>query len=84
MIVELVCNVFFGVAGFILSVIPAFPSFEKLNASLSPIFYVLKLINMFVSVKAAGVCCLIVLVVYNIKFIWSICMWLIRKIPGVS
>ena len=84
MITELICNVFFGVAGFIVGIIPKFPSFNSLNATLSPIFYVLKFVNLFISVKALGTCCLIVLVVYNIKFIWSILMWLIRKIPGVS
>ena len=52
--------------------------------SMSPLLYVVKFVNMFVSVSLLSRCVIIVLVVYNLKFVWSILMWLIRKIPGVS
>ena len=73
MIIELFFNIF-----------PKFPSFDGLNASMSPLLYVVKFVNMFISVSLLSRCVIIVLIVYNLKFVWSILMWLIRKIPGVS
>lgn len=84
MIIEGICNVFFGVIGFIVGLFPKFPSFEALNVSLAPLFYVIKFVNLFISVKVIGGCLLILLVIYNSKFVWSIMMWLVKKIPGVS
>lgn len=84
MIVQGICDMFFGLAGFLLGLLPAFPKFTILNQSLAPVFYCIRLVNIFVSVQVVGVCCALVLVVYNLRFIWSAFMWLIRKIPGVS
>lgn len=84
MILEFICNIFFALANFFVGILPTLPSFSSLNASMAPLFYVIRFVNMFVSVKVVGNCLLIILVVYNIKFVWSILMWLIRKIPGVS
>lgn len=84
MIVEGIFNAFFGLAKFLVGLIPQSPSFQELYVSLQPILYVIKMINMFVSVRSIGVCLGIVLIVYNIKFVWSIVMWILRKIPGVS
>lgn len=84
MIIEGICNIFFGVAYFLLSMLPRFPSFENINVSLSPVFWVIRFVNLFISVKTVSACLLLILVIYNIKFIWSVFMWLIRKIPGVS
>ena len=84
MIVEFFCNLFFSMAHFLINLLPKFPSFSGLNVSMSPLFYVVRLLNMFVSLPVVSKCLLIVLVVYNLKFIWSIFMWLLRKIPGVS
>ena len=84
MIVEFFCNLFFSMAHFLINLLPKFPSFSGLNVSMSPLFYVVRLLNMVVSFPVVRKCLLIVLVVYNLKFIWSIFMWLLRKIPGVS
>lgn len=84
MILEAICNLFFGLASFIVGAFPTFPSFTSLNVSLSPILYVFRLVNLLISVKLVGNCLIIILVVYNAKFIWSIFMWLIRKIPFIS
>lgn len=84
MIVETICNLFFGLASFVVGALPTFPSFTSLNVSLSPILYVFRLINLLVSVKLVGNCLIIILVVYNAKFVWSIFMWVIRKIPTIS
>lgn len=84
MIIELICNVFFFLANLLVSILPTFPSFERFNVDLSPFFAVIKLVNTFVDIRVLGACLVIVLFIYNIKFVWSILMWLIRKIPGVS
>lgn len=84
MIVKFFCNILFSLAHLFINLIPKFPSFQQLNVNLSPLFYVIKFVNLFINIRVVGVCLLIILVVYNIKFVWSILMWLIRKIPGVS
>lgn len=84
MIIEFLCNIFFSVIRFFVGLFPSFPSFDFLGSPLEPVFYVLGFINNFVSVALAGTCFMAILVVYNIKFVWSIIMWLVRKIPGVS
>ena len=84
MIIELFCNIFFALAHFLINLFPKFPSFNGLNASMSPLLYVVKFVNMFISVSLLSRCMIILLIVYNLKFVWSIFMWLIRKIPGVS
>ena len=84
MIIELFFNIFFALAHFLINLVPKFPSFNGLNMSMSPLLYVVKFVNMFISVSLLSRCVIIVLVVYNLKFVWSILMWLIRKIPGVS
>lgn len=84
MIIEGLCNIFFALAGFVVSLLPKFPSFAGLNVSIQPLIYAFQTINSFISIKLIGSCMLILLVIYNLKFLWSILMWLIRKIPGVS
>lgn len=84
MIVECLCIVFFGLANLLLGILPTFPSFETLNVSIAPVLYVFGLVNNFVSVSLLGNCLLIILIVCNIRFVWSILMWLVRKIPFIS
>lgn len=84
MILEFIFNLLFAIANFLVGLFPAFPSFNSLNISLDPLLYVLRLVNMFVSLRLIGTCLIIILIIYNIKFVWSILMWIVRKIPGVS
>lgn len=84
MILEFIFNLLFALANFIVGLFPAFPSFDSLNVTLAPLLYVLRMVNMFISIRLIGACLMIILIVYNIKFVWSILMWIIKKIPGVS
>ena len=84
LIIEFFCNIFFALLHFLIGLFPKFPSFKGLSVSLSPVFYVLRFINTFINLKVVGTGLIIVLLVYNIKIVWSILMWLVRKIPGVS
>lgn len=71
-------------AEFLVSLFPAFPRFDSLAVTLDPIAYVIRFLDLFVSMQLVSRCLLVILVVYNIKFGWSILMWVLRKIPGVS
>lgn len=84
MIVEFICDILFNLLHFLVGLFPKFPSFDRLSVSLSSIFYVLRFINNFINLKAVSIGLIIILLVYNIKIVWSILMWLVRKIPGVS
>jgi hypothetical protein len=84
MIVEFFCNAIFFILGFLINLFPRFPSFKSLEISLQPVYYVLNFVNHFINLKVVSMGLIIILLVYNIKFVWSIIMWLVRKIPGVS
>lgn len=84
MVIEFFCNIFFALLHFLIGLFPKFPTFSNLNTSLAPFFYVIGLINTFISFRVVSMCLITILIVYNIKFVWSILMWLVRKIPGVS
>lgn len=84
MITQALCDVFYWIAGFFIGILPQFPSFDGLYINLQPLLTALLQINTFVDLKVLQTCLLIILVVYNIKFLWSIVMWIVRKIPGVS
>ena len=84
MVLKFLCDVLFFIPEFFVGLFPQFPSFSQLNVSLDSVFYVIKFINMFINVRFVSSCLIAILIVYNIKFVWSILMWLLRKIPGVS
>ena len=84
MIVQFLCEPLIILAEFLVSLFPAFPRFDDLSVSLSPIAYIIRFVNLFINLKTVSLCLLVILVVYNIKFGWSILMWVIRKIPGMS
>lgn len=67
-----------------MSLFPAFPSFEGLSVALGPVAYIIRFLDLLVSMEMVSRCLLVILVIYNIKFGWSVLMWVIRKIPGVS
>lgn len=84
MILQLLCEPFIVLAEFLVGLFPTFPRFDSLTTALDPIAYVIRFMDMFISMKTVSLCLLIILIIYNIKFGWSILMWVIRKIPGIS
>lgn len=84
MILQFLCEPLIVLAEFLVGLFPAFPRFDSLAVTLDPIAYIIRLLDMFVSLELVSRCLLAILVVYNIKFGWSILMWVIRKIPGIS
>lgn len=84
MIIEFLCEPLILLAEFLVRLFPAFPRFDNLAVTLGPVAYTIRFVDMFISLKTVSACLLVILVVYNIKFGWSILMWVLRKIPGVS
>lgn len=84
MILQFLCEPLIVLAEFLIKLFPAFPRFDSLAAALDPIAYVVRFLNLFVSMQTLSRCLLVILLVYNIKFGWSVLMWVLRKIPGVS
>lgn len=84
MILQFLCEPLILLAEFLVGLFPAFPRFDSLTVTLNPIAYVIRFLDLFVSMQMVSRCLLIILIIYNIKFGWSILMWVIRKIPGVS
>lgn len=84
MILQFLCEPFIALAEFLDKLFPTFPRFDALAAVLDPIAYVVRFLDLFISMQTLSRCLLVILIVYNIKFGWSILMWVLRKIPGVS
>ena len=84
MILQFLFEPLIVLAEFLVGLFPAFLRFDNLAVTLDPIAYIIRFLDMFVSLELVSRCLLTILVVYNIKFGWSILMWVIRKIPGVS
>lgn len=84
MILQFLAEPLIALAEFLVGLFPAFPRFDSLAVTLDPVAYVIRFMDLFVSMKTVSRCLLVILIVYNIKFGWSILMWVIRKIPGLS
>ena len=84
MILQFLAEPLIALAEFLVGLFPAFPRFDSLAVTLDPVAYVIRFMDLFVSMQTVSRCLLVILIVYNIKFGWSILMWIIRKIPGVS
>ena len=84
MILQFLAEPLIALAEFLVGLFPAFPRFDSLAVTLDPVAYVIRFMDLFVSMKTVSRCLLVILIVYNIKFGWSILLWIIRKIPGVS
>lgn len=84
MIIEGILVVVKGVILFIVNLFPTLPDMDFLSTSFQPLVNVMATINSFVSVSLFAGCCVAFIVFMNIDFIWSIIMWVVRKIPGVT
>lgn len=84
MIVKLLLEIVKGVLLFIIGLFPALPDMSFLVQPLTAVTDLFVVINSFVSVRLVGFCLSVLVVFANIDFIWSIIMWVVRKIPGVE
>ena len=82
MIIEAIMNV---IAFVILGVIKLFPTIPQIDTSfLDGIIRVFSLIDTFVSLRVLSGCIVVFLVVMNLRTIWSVIMWVVRKIPSIN
>ena len=84
MIIEGILNLVKSFLLFLISLLPEFPTIVDESGYLSSLSSVISYANMFCHLKVVLGCIGIMLVVLNIKMIWSVIMWVVRKIPGVS
>ena len=84
MIISAIFNLIKATILFVIGLFPALPDLSFLAQSIQPFIDLLHGINLFVSVPLLGFCLGVLFVVWNIDFFWSIIMWVVRKIPGVS
>lgn len=84
MIVELLLDLVKSAILFIIRLFPTLPEMDFLTDSLDAVLSVLVAIDSFVSVRLFSICVVFLFAFTHIEFIWSIIMWVIRKIPGVS
>lgn len=69
---------------FIIGLVPKFPDMSFVSEWMDPLMELLRSTNRFINLPVLGGCVLTILFFYNVRFIWSIIMWVVRKIPGVS
>lgn len=79
MIVEAVVNLIVLLVLGILSLFPTMPTVEL--DFLNGVIRVFSLVDLFVSLKVVGGCLVAVMVAMNARVIWSIIMWVLRKLP---
>ena len=84
MIIEGILNLVKSLLLFLVGLLPELPTFEVQNSYLTDLANVIGYANRFCHLGVVVGCCGILIAVYNIKAIWSIIMWVVRKIPGVS
>jgi len=85
MIFEALLNIFRTIALFVIGLIPQLHWIGTwANTSLDPLFDVLISANMFIDLPVMIGCFLAVIIVNNAQFLWSLLMWILRKIPGVN
>lgn len=82
MIIEAILNAMFAV---ILGVVNLFPTLPKIEITfLDGIFQVFSLVDTFVSLKTVSYCLVTVFFFMNIEVVWSVIMWVVRKIPSIN
>lgn len=84
MIIEGIFNLIKGLILFVISLFPSLPDMTFLSQSLEPFVKVISSVNSFVSVPLFAGCCLVLVVILNIEFVWSVIIWVVKKIPGIS
>lgn len=84
MIIELIFDMLKALILFIISLFPTFPSTTFINEFIPQFKTLIQSVNRFISVPMVGICFMAILLCYNARAIWSIVMWVIRKLPGVS
>ena len=82
MIIETVLN---GIVSLLLAVIRLLPSMPSIRFDFfDGVIRVISIADMFISLQVLSVCFTAVLILQNAHLLWSVIMWVVRKIPGVG
>ncbi|WMJ84287.1 hypothetical protein ACS3UN_07980 [Oscillospiraceae bacterium LTW-04] len=84
MIVEGILNLLKTLVLFVLNLFPDLPDTSFVNGFFDPVVKVINNANVWIHVPTVSTCFVLILLCYNARAIWSVVMWVIRKIPGVS
>lgn len=84
MIIEGILNLVKSLLLFLVGLLPQLPTFDIQSSALTDVAKVVGYANRFCNLNIVVGCCGILIAVYNAKAIWSLIMWVVRKIPGVS
>lgn len=68
----------------IIALLPPLPDMSGIVGFFDTLADVLGVLDKFVDLRVVGVCLSLILSAYSARFIWSVIMWVVRKIPGVS
>jgi len=84
MIIKLIMELLKVLILFVISLFPTLPSAGFVSGFIPQFRTLVVSVNRFISVPMVGTCLLTIFLCYNARAIWSILMWVVRKIPGVS
>lgn len=84
MIVEGLLNLVKAFLLFLISLLPEFPTINYDSGFLSALSSAISSANTICHLKVVMSCIGVCILVCNVKMIWSVIMWVVRKIPGVS
>lgn len=84
MVIKILMDMLKALILFVIGLLPKLPDLSFLTKYIESFVAVIKSVNRFISVPTLGLCFLAIFACYNARAIWSIIMWVVRKIPGVS
>ncbi len=84
MIVRAIMEALKALVLFILGLFPDLPEFTFLEDFAKTFAEIVQSVNAFVDIKVLGVCLVCILLCCHARAIWSVVIWVIRKIPGES
>lgn len=84
MLLELLVNIFFGIATFVISLIPDISFPQGFTGAISSVSSVMNGVAYVMPMGTLMACISVFFVLHNMTMIISIANWIIRKIPGVN
>lgn len=68
----------------IIALLPALPDMSGIISFIDSLSNVISVADIFVDIGVVSVCFGLIIAAYSVRFVWSVVMWVVRKIPGVS
>ena len=84
MVLQAVLDVLKALILFVIGLFPKLPDVSFIRSYVSSFVELARSVNMVLDLKVVGSCFTLILLVYNARAVWSVIIWAVRKIPGVS